>query len=104
MLGKDFQHIKNLTLQITKSVELLDIDKCNKLLDERLQLLHEISFKIDLTDDNSIKEEYIDLLKWLTCKDKIPHKKSVALKNVVQGQLSLQKRTNFAIKQYKSTT
>ena len=68
MLDRKFQQVRLLSNKIAEFVEALNIEGCNELLNQRLTLLQEIQIeveKLDPTADNSIAQEFKNLLTWL---------------------------------------
>ncbi|REL26038.1 hypothetical protein DXX93_05270 [Thalassotalea euphylliae] len=97
------RNVKLLTHRIAEFIEAFNIEGCNLLLEQRLELLADIQNEVAANPkDEALAAEFHDLLIWLEQQDAQPQDKVVELKAKYQLKLSKQKKANVAIKQYTS--
>lgn len=102
MLAKKFQRIRDMTKQIAEFVEAFNVEGCTLLLQQRLILLEEVQNEVTSAEGSLYQQEFEQLLVWLEQEDVVPQQKTLDYKKKSQDNLSKQKKTNFAIKQYTS--
>ena len=89
-----------MTNKISEFVDVINIQGCNILLEQRLTLLKEIEQKVRYSNDDELLEDFKELINWLTVIDASSFKKSIELKKRYQAKLAKQKKTKSAIASY----